>query len=594
MKNLRKNLISKIQIFSVVLLLLLSAQLLAQVVNLKIIQTTDDHGAIYPYDFTEMKGINSSLANISTYVKEERSKKDQEVILLNGGDILQGTPAVYYYNYEDTKSSHLFAEVMNYMKYDAGAVGNHDIETGHAVYDRFRKQINFPWLAANAIDVESGQSYFTPYTILTKNKIRIAVLGLITPHIPNWLPRELWKGIEWEDMIVSAKKWINIIQEKEKPDIIIGLFHSGVDPSYGNQKAEEPLNENATRLVAEQVPGFDVVFAGHDHHGWNITVKNKDGKIVYVLGGTSSGRDISVANCKLTFDTATNKWNKEITGEIVEVKKYEPDSEFIDKFKKQFEEVKNYVARPIGAFTKTLSSRAALYGPSEFTDFINQIQLELTNADVSFTASLSISASIDKGNVVVGKMFKLYRYENFLYTIELSGKEIKDYLEFTASIWFNRMKDENDHLLNYAVDEKGNIKIDQRSGLPLLRGQSYNFDCAAGINYTVDVSKPEGNRISISSMSDGKPFELTKKYKVAVNSYRGNGGGGHLTQGVGLSKEELNRRVISSTDKDLRFYMMKWIEEKKTITPNLFGNWKVIPEEWWRKSKESDRASNYK
>jgi 2',3'-cyclic-nucleotide 2'-phosphodiesterase / 3'-nucleotidase len=579
---------------TIILLILMFVQLEAQTIKLKIIQTTDEHGAIFPYDFTDMKEIKSSLAQISTYLKDERSKNDQEVVVLSGGDILQGTPAVYYFNYEKIKVRHLYADVMNYMKYDAGAVGNHDIETGHAVYDRFKKQINFPWLAANAVEIKSGKPYFTPYTIIKRNKLRIAILGLITPHIPNWLPTQLWKGIKWEDMIASAQKWIRIIKQKEKPDMIIGLFHSGVDPTYGDQKADETLNENASRLVAEQVPGFDVVFVGHDHHGWNTRVTNVEGKTVNILGGTSGARDAAVANFTLTYDPISKKWNKEIIGEIVESKNYLPDNEFLLKFQEQFDEVKNYVQRSIGTFTKTLTSRDALYGPSEFTDLINQVQLELTKADISFTASLSMTASIDEGKVEVGKMFKLYRYENFLYTVELTGKEIKDYLEFTAKIWFCQMKSENDHLLNFATDENGNIKIEQRSGFPLLKYQSYNFDCAAGINYILDVSKPAGERITILSLSSGQSFDQNKKYKVAINSYRGNGGGGHLIQGVGLSKEELNKRIITSTDKDLRYYMMKWIEKRKTVTPQLIGNWKVIPEEWWLKGKEKDKGSNSK
>lgn len=572
----------------IVILLLLSIINFAQSINLKIIQTTDEHGAIYPFDFTEQKEISNSLAQIYTFVKKERENKNQEVIFLSGGDLIQGTPAVYYYNFEKTNVPNLFSQVMNFMKYDAAAVGNHDIETGHKVYDKFKRELNFPWLAANAINKKTGKPYFKPYTIINRKGIKIAVLGLITPYIPHWLPENIWSGIEFEDMVKTAAKWIKIIKEKEKPDLMIGLFHSGVDYTYGNQSIDDEKNENASKIVAQRVPGFDIIFVGHDHHGWNFKEKNINGDEVQILGASSSARDASVANVMLTFDKVNKTWKKEITGEIVESKNFVADKDFLKNFNSQFIEVKKYVSKVIGTFTESLSSRDALFGNSSFTDLINQVQLEETGADISFTSPLSLNAKIDKGEINVGTMFKLYRYENFLYTMKLTGKEIKDYLEYSYNLWFNQMKDENDHLLKFVTDEKGNLKLDNRNRAPLLENQYYNFDCAAGINYVVDVSKPFGERVKILSKSNGEKFEFDKMYKVAINSYRGNGGGGHLLNGVKLSKEELNERLINSTDKDFRFYIMKWIEKKKIVNPVATGNWKVVPETWWQKGKEKD------
>ncbi len=560
----------------------------AQTVKIKIIETTDEHGAAFPYDFTDQKPSNSSLAQVTTYVKQERTKKDEQVILLSGGDLLQGTPLVYYYNFEKTKVPHVWAEIMNYMHYDAAAVGNHDIETGHPVYDRVNKQFKFPWLAANAVYKKTGKQYFKPYTIIKREGIKIAVLGLITPAIPNWLPPKIWEGMEFLDMIETAKKWIKIIKEKEKPDLMIGLFHSGVEATYGGQNADIPRNENASQLVAERVPGFDIVFVGHDHHGWNYSVTNSDGKKILILGGINAARDMAVANCVLTFNSEKKIWEKEISGEIVETKNFQPDKEFMTKFNYAFDEVSKYVKQPIGNFTESISSSESLFGPSSFTDLIQTVQLDLTKADVSFTAPLSFDAKINKGEITVGNMFNLYRYENLLYTITMSGAEIKNYLEYSYKLWFNQMKDENDHLINFQLDENGNVKLNERNKTPLLKVPYYNFDCAAGVNYTVDLSKPAGEKINISSMSNGTQFDLNKKYKVAVNSYRGNGGGGHLVEGAKIPKDELAKRILTSTEKDLRFYVMKWIEKKKTVEPKILGNWKIIPSDWWNKAKEKD------
>ena len=573
----------------ITLVFFISIYSLAQTVTVKIIETSDVHGAIFPYDLKENKKTNNSLARVTTYLKEQRADSNQIVFLLDNGDILQGDPVVYYYNFEKTDTIHLYADVMNYMKYDAGTVGNHDIETGHDVYDKFNKEINFPWLAANAINTTTNEPYFKPYTTVERGGVKIAILGLITPAIPQWLPEKIWSGMQFADMIETAQKWVKKIREAEQPDLMIGLFHAGVDYTYNDQNENTYKNENASRLVAEKVEGLDLVFVGHDHSGWNIKTKNPSGKDVLILGTTAGARNVAVANYVLKYDKMCMIYDKkEITGELVDMKNYPPDSEFMARYKNNFEEAKNYVSRPVGEFTEMISSRDAMFGPSKFVDLIHTIQLDLTGADVSFSAPLSFNAKIDKGTVYVKDMFDLYRYENLLYTMELTGQEIKDYLEFSYGNWFYQMKNENDHLLKFKLDEAGNIKYSERTKSPELEERYYNFESAAGIDYVVDVTKPIGERVAIKNFSNGNTFDLKTKYKAAVNSYRGNGGGGHLTRGAKIPADDLSKRIINSTEKDLRFYLMKWIEKEKAVTPKLIGNWKVIPENYWTAGKEKD------
>jgi 2',3'-cyclic-nucleotide 2'-phosphodiesterase/3'-nucleotidase len=571
-----------------------SKSIYSQNITIKIIETSDVHGAIFPYNFVADKDSRNSLAQVHAYVEQQRAVDGQEVILVDNGDILQGDPAVYYYNYEKPEVLHLYARVMNYMNYDVGTVGNHDIETGHPVYDKFTNELNFPWLAANAVNTETGKPYFQPYFIINKSGVKIAVLGLITPGIPKWLPKKIWEGIEFEDMILTAKKWVPIIMEVEKPDLLIGLFHAGIDYTYDNQTAETPRNENAAQLVAEQVPGFDIVFVGHDHHEWNKTVKDKNGKEVLILGPQSRAQGITEAVIDLSYDDKTQSWDKKITGEIISMKPIEPDEQFLKQFESEFKEIKDYVSRPIGIFTKTISAKESIFGNSAFVDLIHNIQLELTEADISITAPLSIYAEIDSGNVYVRDMFNLYRYENLLYTMELSGKEVKDFLEFSYSLWFNQMKSENDNMLLFVRDEEGRLVWSKRTKAAMLKNRYYNFDSAEGIEYVVRLDKPIGEKVVIVSMGDGSKFDEEKKYKVAINSYRGNGGGGHLTEGVKIPQDKLAERVVNSTEKDLRYYMMKWIEKQGTVNPNQIVNWKLIPENWWKEAREKDYKLMFK
>lgn len=570
------------------LLIMLSFTLQAQTVTFKIIETSDVHGQVFPYDFINDKPSQNSLAQIYTYIKQERTKENQHVLLLDAGDILQGQPVVYYYNFERPDTTHILASMMNYMNYDAAAIGNHDIEAGHPVYDKLVEEFNFPWMAANTINESTGEPYFQPYTIIGKEGVKIAVLGLITPHIPHWLTKNIWEGMYFEDMIESAQKWVYIIKEKENPDLLIGLFHAGIDYTYGNVDAATHKNENASQLVAEQVEGFDIIFVGHDHQGWNKFVQNKSGNDVLILGTKGYAATAAEAKVEMNFDKETEKWESTFYGNIIETKNYEPDEEFMNMFGYAFRQTKDYVSKPIGNITKTISSNDALFGDSEFSDLIHTIQLELTDADISFTAPLSIYSEISEGEIYVRDMFNLYKYENLLYTIELSGKEIKDYLEYSYSLWFNEMKNEDDHLLLFEKDESGELLWSERSRTPMLQNRYYNFDSAEGIEYVVDISKPIGEKITINNFIDGRTFNINENYKVGVNSFRGNGGGGHLTKGVGISSEKLDERVITSTEKDLRYYLMKWIEEKGTVEINTNNNWSIVPNNWYLKAKEKD------
>ncbi len=558
-------------------------QTVPETVRIKIIATGDVHGAIFPYDFIENEPVNTSLAQVYTYIKEQRAVDSQEVILLDNGDFLQGQPVVYYSNYEKHEGQHICADVMNFMGYDAASIGNHDIETGHDVYDKLVEEFNFPWLAANAVRKDNGEPYFKPYTIIERKGVRIAVMGLITPSIPIWLPENIWSGIEFKDMVETAKKWMAIIKEKEKPDIIVGLFHSGVDNSYNNRTDQDYMNENATSLVAQQVPGFDLIFAGHDHQEFNMVVKNCEGQKVIILDPKNCARLAAVASIQVKKD-GDRLIDKRITGLIMEMNSCEPEREMMRRYRDYISMIKEYVSKPIARFNRTISSRDAMFGNSAFVDLIHSIQLAETGADISFAAPLTFDSKIAKGTVCVRDMFKLYKFENLLYTMRLTGREVLNYLEYSYSWWFNEMSDKKDHLVLFDVDEKGNNRT---------AGKFYNYSSASGINYTVDLCKPAGEKITISGFTDGREFRLDETYIVAINSYRGNGGGGHLTEGAHILHDDLTERIESSSVKDLRYIIMKHIEEKRMVTPCASGNWKAIPQEFWTRGRKKDYQIMY-
>jgi 2',3'-cyclic-nucleotide 2'-phosphodiesterase/3'-nucleotidase len=266
----------------------------------------------------------------------------------------------------------------------------------------------------------------------------------------------------------------------------------------------------------------------------------------------------------------------------VAMTEYQPSRIFQDQFSKDRRKVTTYLDDTITWLSGEMSGAESLFGPSPLMSLIHSVQLDLSGADLSFASPLSLDARLEEGPVLVSDMFKLYRFENMLYVMELTGSEIDGFLEHAASIWFNTMTGPGDHLLQYENGKPGR-----------LANPYYNFSSAAGIRYTIDVTEDPGERVRIHGFSDGTSFDPTGKYRVAINSYRGNGGGGHLISGAGIPKEELSDRITWSTDIDLRYYLMQYLTRYDTLTAEPVSNWYCIPESWVKRASEAERAFFY-
>ena len=433
-----------------------------------------------------------------------------------------------------------------------------------------------PVIACNVINKKTGKPYTQPYAILKRNGVKIAVLGMLTPAIPNWLTENIWEGLRFEDMVTSAKTWMKIIQEKEHPDVVIGLFHSGREGGITTSEYQE----DASCAVAKQVPGFDVIMFGHDHTRFNQKIKNIEGKEVLCIDPANNAMTVAQADVTLTLHNG-KVTKKQVTGTLVDVTQMQVDEEYMAHFKPQIAKVNNFVDRVIGNFTNTIYTRDSYFGSSAFNDFILNLELQITKADIAFNAPLQFNASIKAGPVRVADMFNLYRFENQLYVMRLTGEEIRKHLEMSYDLWVNTMKSPDDHLLLLA-DTRGDA---QRLG---FKNFTFNFDSAAGIDYIVDVTKLDGQKVKILQMSNGQPFDEHKWYTVAINSYRGNGGGELLTKGAGIPKDSLNSRIIYRSPRDQRYYLMQEIEKMGTVTPKANNNWKFVPENWTKPAATRD------
>ena len=251
-------------------------------------------------------------------------------------------------------------------------------------------------------------------------------------------------------------------------------------------------------------------------------------------------------------------------------------------FSYPFHEVKRFATQKIGTFLNRVDVTDAYFGSSAYIDLIQALQLKVSGANLSFTAPLFFNAAIEAGDIRVSNLFDLYRFEDHLYTLLLTGEEIKNYLEMSYASWTQQMHSPDDNMLLISPMKSN----PERMG---FKNFIFNFDSAAGIRYEVDVTQPEGQKIRIFSMADGKPFLMNETYTVAMTAYRANGGGELLTKGAGLSKEEMDSRILSVSEYDIRHYLLDYIKELGTINPQANNHWKFVPEDWVAQAAQRER-----
>ena len=560
-------------------------------VDFRIIHTTDIHGHFFPYDYINRRPLSGSVARIASYVDSLRNIYGNKLLLLDSGDILQGQPTSYFYNFLNTQSPNIAASVINYMKYDAQTIGNHDIEPGHKVYDKWISEVQCPVLGANVLNTEK-KCYLSPYTIIQRDNIKIAVLGMLTPAIPFWLNEKTWSGLSFEDIVTSTQQWVDTIQEKERPDIIIGLFHSGRDGGITTNK----IKEDASFDVAKKVKGIDLILYGHDHTRFLKKVISNNNDTVLCINPSCYAKAVGDVQIRIEVDSTFNKSTKRtertikksIEGKIVNIENQLINAQFMAHFQPEIQKIDSFINIKVGTLTHPIYNRDCFFGSAPFTDLIHNLQLEITKADLSFTAPLGFDTKLDAGDIRISDLFNLYKYENKIYILNMTGEEIRKHLELSYDLWTNTMRSSKDHIMQLETKNQQDM---QRYGFKNL---TFNFDSAAGIDYIVDVTQPEGKKVKILKFTDGRPFDEKKWYKVAMNSYRGNGGGELLTRGAGIERKKIKERIVFESDDDIRYYLLKKIEKEKVITPKPNNNWKFVPSKWTKKAIERDKELIFK
>lgn len=552
-----------------VAILTAAASVSAEEHTLHIVTTGDVHGSWFDRSYVD-DYVPYSLMHVNYYVDSLRNAVGADnVLLLDAGDCLQGNNATYYYNYVATSGEHLFPRLMDYMDYDAVVVGNHDIETGHPVYDKVNAELaarGIPWLGGNAVRTDDGEPYFPVYAMFERAGLKVAVFGFTNANMKAWLGEELWSGMDFLSLLPYVQNCVDEVLAKEHPDVTVAVVHSGTGEGDGSMLESQGLD-----LLAS-LQGVDLLVCAHDHRP---AVEHARNSSAVLLNGGSHARRVGHAVVEVDMEGDRMR-TKDVSAEVVNLDWRKSDPAMQKAFDEEFQAVKEFTNRPVGRLDVELRSRDAYAGMSDYINLVHTVQLEKTGAQLSFAAPLSFDGKVEPGVVIYNDAFTIYPYENDLYVMKLKGSEVKNYLEYSYDSW---IQTPGEHVLRI-VDSP-----DPRTGAPnwSFTGRSYNFDSAAGLVYTVDVSKPYGERVEISSLADGSSFDPDAWYTVAMTSYRASGGGDLIYEGAGLSRDELESRTVARysaiRDMVIDFISSHDSVDSATVSdPELLGEWHFLPE----------------
>ena len=547
--------------------------------TLTVLSTNDTHGAWFDSTYVDSR-TRPALTAVKYYVDSVRTADGAgNVLLIDAGDCLQGDNAPYYFNYVDTETPHLYPRMAKYMGYDAVAVGNHDIETGHPVYDRVAadlKKAGIDFLAANAIRNDNGKPYFTPYKVVKKAGLKIAILGYTNANMKAWLTEELWSGMHFEPIVNVIQADVDNIKAKEKPDVMVVVMHSGTGNGDGSQLESEGLD--AFRLVK----GVDFVLASHDHRPYVEATPES----AFLNSGSHSR---NVAEGKLHIKVENHKIvSRTYEAGLIPVWASKADAGMKAYFQKDYEAVKAFTLKEVGILNTDLWTRDAYRGMCDYLNLVHTLSIGCKPAEISFAAPLTFNGHVEPGIIKFNDLFTIYPYENQLFVVKMTGAEIQRYLECSYDKWINTIAKADDRLLKIEAREDARTQQQRWSFV----NRSYNFDSAAGINYTVDVTKPFGERVVISSMADGSAFDPAREYNVAMTSYRASGGGS-LMKETGIDTDNIDERVVARYP-EIRNILYDYLVENGSIDPEVIGNpavighWEFVPEKIVKPAMDRD------
>ncbi|MBY6037440.1 bifunctional metallophosphatase/5'-nucleotidase [Fictibacillus nanhaiensis] len=516
--------------------------------SLHIFVTSDIHGNVLPITYGNNQKADLGLAKAAALITEKR-EEHKNCIVIDNGDLIQGTPLTYHYARIGEESMNPMVLLLNELKFDAAVIGNHEFNYGLPLLQKTVSESQFPWLSANIIWEKSGEPIFgQPYVIKTFDSgLKAAVLGLTTHYIPNWENPEHIAGITFLDAVETANRYVPLL--KEQADVVIVSYHGGFERDLETGEPTEALTEeNQGYRLCMEVEGIDVLLTGHQHR----LIEDKEINGVALIQPGTQGN--AVGHVEITVRNRKDRW--EITHKKsanLSTKGYDAHEHVLRLISPYEERAQKWLDQPIGVIEGDMeitNSMETRLRDNPLIEFINKVQMDAAGVDISSTALFDNKSKGFSSNVTMRDIVSNYIYPNTLKVIEITGKDMREALERSAAY--------------FMVNKDGKVSVNPAFSVP--KPQHYNYDMWEGISYTIDLSRPIGERITELSYKD-QEVKDSQVYNVVMNNYRAGGGGDYL-----MFK---GKKVIKDIPIDVSELMANYMLKRGIIKATCDHNWRV-------------------
>lgn len=475
--------------------------------SITILFTSDIHGSVLPINYGSNAFTPVGLATYASVVKNTRATEDN-VLVLDNGDLIQGTPLITHYMKEHSHKTHPMIEIMNTIGIDASVIGNHEFNYGKEVLTKAVQESNFSWLSANTLDDKTGEPLFgSPYLIKQlKNGLKVAIIGATTDYIPNWESPDHIKGIRFANVLESLQEWVDYVHEIERPDVVIVSYHGGFerDITTGEQ-TERESSENQGYAICETIKGIDLLLTGHQHRKLTGEING-----IPVLQPGKNGE--RYGKITITMNKEKHEWKKaSIQTELCSLGDIKLNEDILSYIQPLENSTQEWLDQPLGYTEGDMTIDDPLEVRKKahpFISFIQRVQMDVSEAPISVTALLNNDTAGFDSVVTMRDVVSNYMYPNTLAVLELTGKDIRAAIEQSACY--------------FILDDQGEITVNPEYIEP--KPQHYNYDMWEGIEYTIRVSKPFGERLERLTYNN-KPVQDDDTFEVVLNNYRASGGG---------------------------------------------------------------------
>jgi 2',3'-cyclic-nucleotide 2'-phosphodiesterase/3'-nucleotidase len=517
----------------------------------EILVTSDLHGHIQPVDYRTREMRHQGLAQIATLIHRERLHTP-ELLLIDNGDLIQGTPLAYYSATHGKENHNPAIAVLNELQYDAAILGNHEFNFGLELLGKAVQDSHFPWLSAGITHSGTHEPAFgKPYIVKwIDNQIKVVILGVSTHYIPHWENPLHLQGLAFHDALETVKSWCATIRAEEQPDLLAVAYHGGFERDLqSGEPAERLTGENQGYAMCMEVEGLDVLITGHQHRSITGEING-----VTVIQPGSGGQ--ALGKITAAFSQENGKWRlQHKEAELLAVDDTVAVDERIVELTRTVEaETQVWLDYTVGTVHGDLSISSAAEcrkADHPFIEFMNKVQMEAAGVDISTAALLSNECRGFSQTITRRDVLSNFIYPNTLTVLRLTGSDIRQALEQTANY--------------FQIDEDGQLEINPAYIEP--KPQHYNYDMWEGIEYVLDIARPVGERVTLLNYH-GRPLEEDGDYDVVMNNYRASGGGDYeMYQG---------KPIIKEIDIDMSEIATHYIEKRRHLEATCDQNWRVI------------------